>query len=109
IHAPVLGRTCESVLFRLCCAFPPNAGGCSRVPAPTIWAGRSIGFRALFQNHRVTPDLRSLSLLKSIGSPESLHFSKTPPVTLPRINAPHAGNETPGTQVQNASRTGAIR
>jgi hypothetical protein len=38
---------------------------------PSVWAGRSIGFRAFPYYHLVTPDLRSLS--KSDG--ESFLFS----------------------------------
>jgi hypothetical protein len=31
---------------------------------PSVWAGRSIGFRAFPYYHLVTPDLRSLSKVK---------------------------------------------
>ena len=61
-----------------------------------------------FSKTTALPQTCDLSL-SSRPAYQVFSFFKTSPVTLPRINAPHAGNETPGPQVQNAGRTGAIR
>src|SRR6185437_4010888 len=74
-------------VFSYVCVIPPSAGGCSRVPAPSVRTGRSIGSPGtFFQTPALPKDLRSLTLnppcapLPFCEAPGSLHTGQLPPM-----------------------------
>jgi hypothetical protein len=60
-------------------------------------------------SQRAFPDLRLPTLPTLLSTSVGFRFSNTPPVYFQTGLPPHAGNEAPGPQVQNACRSAFLR